>query len=178
MTFNKRTTSLRVLVIGIGNPGRQDDGLGAACVEKISAMGLPGVRCDADNQLNLEDAQACSAHDVVVFADAADALDGPFRLSPISPSPRFTMSSHSLPPEAVLAICETLYGKCPRAYLLAIRGHLWGIGEGLSRKAADDLEAAVDALVGLLESLSGGRNGRKSPERKKVEPCPRKKSSS
>ncbi len=168
----------RILVLGIGNPGRQDDGLGAACAERLSARGLRGVECDANYQLNLEDAQTCSVHDVVVFADAAETLEGPFRLSPIEPSPLFPMSTHSLPPEAVLAVCETLYGKRPQAHLLAIRGHRWDIGEGLSSEASQDLEAAVEALVDFIESFVGRRPPRKRIVRKKVEPCRKKKSSS
>ena len=46
----------RVLVIGYGNPGRQDDGLGAAVIERLEALGLEGVTVDADYQLNIEDA--------------------------------------------------------------------------------------------------------------------------
>jgi hydrogenase maturation protease len=164
--------------LGIGNPGRRDDGLGPAFVERIEALRLPGVDCKANYQLNLEDAQACSVHDVVVFADAAETLDGPFALTPLEPSPRFTMSTHSLPPEGVLAVCEAVYGIRPRACLLAIQGHRWEIGEGLSPKARINLGAAVEALLDFIQGFREGESPGKGPARTKEKPCRKKKSSS
>jgi hypothetical protein len=83
------------------------------------------------------------------------------------------MSTHSLPPEGVLAVCEAVYGKKPRAYLLAIRGHRWELGEGLSPKGRENLAAAVDALADFIGDLC-----ERSPLRKKEKPCRKKKSSS
>jgi hydrogenase maturation protease len=60
-----------VLLLGYGNPGRLDDGLGSELAARVQALGLPGVTVDSDYQLCLEDAEAVSRHDVVVFADAA-----------------------------------------------------------------------------------------------------------
>ena len=48
-------------------PGRQDDGLGPALVELLEAAALEGVALDANYQLNVEDALACSQHDSVIF---------------------------------------------------------------------------------------------------------------
>jgi DNA-binding response OmpR family regulator len=45
----------RVLVIGYGNPGRLDDGLGPALAETLQRLDLPGVTVDADYQLTAED---------------------------------------------------------------------------------------------------------------------------
>jgi len=68
-----------VLVIGYGNPGRRDDGLGPALAERLQELRLPGVDVDADYQLTVEDAAAAAEHDVVVFADAAQAGPEPDR---------------------------------------------------------------------------------------------------
>ncbi|MCK4515905.1 MAG: hypothetical protein KAU31_11640, partial [Spirochaetaceae bacterium] len=71
---------LKILIYGIGNPGRQDDGLGALLVEEIQRAAIPGASIpgtdhelsfDANYQLNIEDAEAISRHDIVVFADAS-----------------------------------------------------------------------------------------------------------
>ena len=144
----------------------------------IETLRLPGVDCDANYQLNLEDAQACSIHDVIVFADAADTPGTPFSFTSLEPSPRFTMSTHSLPPEGVLAVCEAVYGKRPRAYLLAIRGYRWEIGEGLSPRARKNLAAAVEALSDFIGSLAARNVSGANPVRKKEKPCRKKKSSS
>ncbi|MEE8441655.1 MAG: hypothetical protein V3S41_08045 [Spirochaetia bacterium] len=70
---------MKILIYGIGNPGRQDDGLGALLVEEIQrAVGSTTptgadheFSFDANYQLNIEDAEAISRHDIVVFADAS-----------------------------------------------------------------------------------------------------------
>ena len=72
---------MKVLVFGIGNPGRQDDGLGPALVEQAEKL-LPGqlssasnlqIDYDANYQLNVEDAETISAYDLVYFVDASKA---------------------------------------------------------------------------------------------------------
>jgi len=140
----------RVLVLGIGNPGREDDGLGPALAARIEALGLAGVDADANYQLNIEDAELCSRYAAVVFADAARRLRTPFRLTKLKPDAAAPMTSHALDPGMVLALCEKLYGRRPDTRLLALRGHRWGLKEGLSPAAASDLDAALAFLADFL----------------------------
>ena len=44
----------RLLVLGWGNPGRRDDGLGPAIVEELDGMGIAGVTAESDYQLSIE----------------------------------------------------------------------------------------------------------------------------
>jgi hydrogenase maturation protease len=140
-------------VIGFGNPGRRDDGLGPAAAERLQARGLSGVSCDADYQLNIEDALAVSRHDVVIFVDAARNLRGPYAFTPVRPAPALPAMSHALGPTAVLALAAELYGKSPEAWILAIRGHRWTIGEGLSAKAEKNLDLALEFLENRLKGV-------------------------
>ncbi len=133
----------RILVLGIGNPGRRDDGLGPRAVELVEALRLPGVTCDANYQLNVEDALSCAKHDVVIFVDAARGLGAPFIWTEVQAEAASPAMTHTLGPGAVLAICDALYGRRPEAYLLGIRGHRWVIGEGLSARAEKNLREAV-----------------------------------
>ena len=151
----------RVLVVGIGNPGRGDDGLGPAAAERLEALRLPGLTCDANYQLNVEDALACSRHDLVVFVDAARRLRTPFAWTEARPDGAFPPMTHALGPGAVLAVCAALYGRMPEAHLLAVRGHRWGVGEGLSAKARANLAKAVSFLEGFLRKAAAQR--RRSP---------------
>ena len=139
-----QTSPPRVLVLGFGNPGRQDDGLGAAAAQQVEALKLPGVACDANYQLNIEDALACARHDIVIFVDAAETVRRPFTLMRIKPEASYPPMSHSLAPAAVLSLCFSLYGRTPEAHLLAIRGYSWDIGEGLSPRAKANLGQAVE----------------------------------
>ena len=39
---------MKILIVGYGNPGRQDDGLGAGFVEAVEQKHLEGVTVDSD----------------------------------------------------------------------------------------------------------------------------------
>jgi len=142
-------------VIGFGNPGRRDDGLGPAAAERLSARSIPGVVCDSDYQLGIEDALACARHDVVVFIDAArGGLRKPFTFTKVGAAGAMPPMSHALRPEAVLAIAAELYGRRPDARLLAIRGYVWAIGEGLTEKAEKNLALALEFLERFLKETA------------------------
>ncbi|POF28345.1 hydrogenase maturation protease [Roseibium marinum] len=140
-----------MLLIGYGNPGRGDDGLGPAFSEAMAARGLPGLDVDTDYQLVAEHALAVSGHDLVVFADAEIGGEKAFSFREVSPGAPEVLGSHSLVPETVIALCETLYGTLPRAYVLGISGYDYGeVKEGLSEKAAMNLADAETFFLGWL----------------------------
>lgn len=150
----------RILVLGIGNPGRADDGLGAVAAERLESLGLRGVTCDANYQLNIEDALACSRHDVVIFVDAARDLRVPFIWTDVRAEAAVPAMTHTMGPGAVLAVCAELYGRKPEAHILAIRGYRWDIGEGLSPRAERNLREAVRFLEGFVKQTSAKKGCR------------------
>lgn len=139
-----------VLVIGFGNPGRLDDGLGPALAAALERRDLPGVTVDADYQLTVEDAAAVAESEVVVFADAA--VDGPpvsFRR--LEPKPALSFSSHSVEPAALIALARDLFGWQGRAYMLGIRGYAFNaFEERLSVRARENLAEAVRFATRVL----------------------------
>jgi hydrogenase maturation protease len=145
-------TGCKVLLIGYGNPGRLDDGLGPALAERFERKGLTGVTVDADYQLLVEDAALVAEHDIVIFADAA--VDGrePFSFRRIEAADGGVgFSSHSLQPPAVVALARTVFGASPRAYALGIRGYAFNeFGERLSERARANLDAAETFLDGVI----------------------------
>ena len=56
-----------MLLIGYGNPGRGDDGLGPALSEAVAARSLPGLEVDTDYQLVAEHALVTDAESEQVF---------------------------------------------------------------------------------------------------------------
>ena len=141
----------RVLLIGYGNPGRGDDGLGPALAAAIETLGLPGVTVDIDYQLTVDHAALIAAHDVVVFADAMIGLALPFRFDAIASGQPQTLGSHQVSPEAALALAGLLFGHAPPGWMLAIGGTEFGeVKEGLSAEARANLAAAIDFLRGWL----------------------------
>lgn len=139
------------LVIGYGNPGRGDDGLGPALAERLAAMSLPGVAVLVDFQLKPEHALRLAECRRVVFADAAMALHAPFRLSPLAPAETGDVTSHAMAPGVLLALARDLLGATPEAHVLALGGAEFGqMQDGLSEQAARNLEAALAHLAGWL----------------------------
>jgi hydrogenase maturation protease len=141
----------RILLIGYGNPGRCDDGLGPAVAEAVASMAIPGVTVDADYQLQVEDAALLAEHDVVIFADASVSAPDPFEFHPLEPSDEVSFTSHSISPQALLAMAQEYFGATARGYALAIRGHEFdAFGEQLSPKARQNLEVAVAFIQAAL----------------------------
>lgn len=137
------------LVIGCGNPGRGDDGIGPRLVELLEERAWQGsatVDLVAAFQLAPEHAADVAAHAWVVFADAAADGPGPFGVRPVVPSATAAFTTHIVEPAAVLALAEAGFGSRAAAWLLSVRGLRFGAGEGLSRRAAENLEAAVEWL--------------------------------
>ena len=144
-----------VLVIGYGNPGRLDDGLGPALVEALEKLAIAGVDLDADYQLIVEDAAAVAAHKVVIFADAAETGPEPFYLRPVEPKGELGFSSHGCQPGQVMALAQELFRAETKGYILGIRGYEFNeFREALSEKAKANLAAATEFLVKVLR----GRN--------------------
>lgn len=161
----------RVLVLGIGNPGRRDDGLGPRFVERIAALRLPGVVADANYQLQVEDALSVARFDRVVFVDAARRGATAVRMTAIKPCAEFSFTTHALSPRAVLALARALYDRTPATRLLAIRGYDFGMGDGLSVRAGKNLEAALRRLHAHIikekaKSAAPPRRGRRASRRK------------
>ena len=136
---------MKLLVLGYGNPGRLDDGLGPAFAEAVRALEWPGVAVESNYQLNIEDAELVARFDVVVFADASVNAAEPFAFGPLEPHPPMVgFSSHSITAPSLLGLAAELFGAHPRAYAMAIRGYLFDdFGEGLSPGAADNLAYAI-----------------------------------
>lgn len=138
------------LVCGFGNPGRRDDGLGPALVARLESdpalKERTDIRTEARLQLNIEDALTVSAVEEVIFADASTRAKPPFEFKRIRPRVKLAFSTHALAPAAVLALCRELYGRTPKAFLLGIRGYAWELEEGLTARAARNLDRALAFL--------------------------------
>jgi hydrogenase maturation protease len=143
------------LLIGIGNSGRQDDGLGWALLDQAAAF-FPGD-CQYRFQLQLEDAELLSRFDRVLFVDAFKGpLKSGFSWSRVHPQAGTGFSTHLLLPAATLYLCEHLYGRAPRTWLLAIQGYEWDLKEELSPRARENLDQAL----GWLQTWCGSARQR------------------
>lgn len=148
------TTTPRILIIGYGNPGRRDDGLGWLAADQIERAGLPSVRVCTDYQLNIEHAADVAESNVAIFIDAAvQADDRPFFFRRLLPRHTGAFSTHVMRPEAVLALAQQTMQWRGCAYLLGIRGYDFdAFEETLSPGARSNLCAATEFLIHALQS--------------------------
>jgi hydrogenase maturation protease len=142
----------RVLVLGYGNPGREDDGLGPAAAAEIERMGWPNVTVCNNYQLVIEDVLDIAAADIVWFIDASRNGAEPYTTQKLSPAMDVTFTSHIVSPEALLAMAEQYYGKSPRAYLMGVRGYDFKFIERLSDRAQSNLKQSVTLLLSLIKN--------------------------
>ena len=146
-----KTERPRVLVIGHGNPGRQDDGLGPALAVALEAKSLPHVTVEATYLLEPEDAELVSRHDVAVFVDAAVTGPEPFSVQAVRPAETLTFSSHGLGPAEIMGLAQHVFGSAARGYVLGVRGYEFDdFGEALSERARENLEQATRHLEELI----------------------------
>lgn len=141
------------LILGWGNPGRLDDGLGPAFADAIREMDLPGVQVETDYQLQVEDAAEVARHRRVVFVDADRSGAEPFRFERLWPSrSALSFSTHSVAPDAILGLTQSLFEAEPEAWLLGIRGYEFDdFGETLSDRARRNLLDAVHFVRQAVE---------------------------
>lgn len=142
-----------VLIIGYGNPGRQDDGLGPACASKIKTLELAFTNVDISYQLVVEHAYDMSSAEVVVFVDATRSGESPFSFGELKDVDKTTgFGSHTLTPSALKKLTNTVYGSSPKCYVLGIRGYQFDqFEETLSAEAESNLSLAVNFMVDWID---------------------------
>ena len=141
---NRHGREPETLLVGIGNSGRSDDGLGWAFLDRIQQEAVFGGRVEYRYQLQVEDAALISDVEHVIFIDSYHGeLPNGFQLTRCEPSREFAFTTHVLPPGAVLSLCQDLYGRVPRADALMIQGTSWDLRIGMSPEAERRLENAL-----------------------------------
>jgi len=159
------------LLIPYGNPSRCDDGVAFHIVRRLlDRLGLDagdmeevttydvadGLTVMGLHQLSPELAQDLAGADVVVFIDAHVLGAGweDVHWEEIRGELRPSMVTHQLKPQSVLALCQALYGKAPRTYVLSVLGTNFDFGGELSDQAQALVEPAVDRLMALIDAAT------------------------
>ncbi len=134
----------KTLIIGIGNNTRQDDGLGWCFLDNLEKEGFNSDNLLYKYQLMVEDAELIGEYETVIFVDACKTeLKEGFKLEQLFSAKQVSFSTHAVPPNQILNLCETIYNKKPKAYIIKIQGFNWDIEIGLSEKASLNLNKAL-----------------------------------
>ncbi len=153
-----------LLVIGIGNPLREDDRVGLYLLERLKAhfgAQFPGMIV-YEPDIGLAEAIASCATLVVVDALATET-ETPFRLLPLPAAatifPAGGCSSHVFDWGMILAMARDLFGHAPEAFVCGVRARSFGISEDLSPQCRADAEEAFVMLCEFTAERSGMEKG-------------------
>lgn len=140
------------MVIGFGNPLRQDDGIGWRAAELIEArLNSEDTEVSACHQLTPELAAKIAGAPLVVFLDA-DVEQAPGQVSQreVAPEGQY-VSSHHLTPGQLLSLVESVYGHAPPSVLISGGVLETDLSESMTATgelcAARMAEAAIDLLA-------------------------------
>lgn len=151
----------KLLLIGYGNPDREDDGVAWHILRAITMkVGLPAPESYEDEfpesalvdfaiylQLTPEMAEDISAYEYVCFVDAhTGSIPEPVRLIDVKSEFQHSPFTHHLTPQSLLSMCETIYKKKPDAALLSVLGHGFLFSRELSQQTADLVPQAVELI--------------------------------
>ena len=138
----------KVLLIGIGNSGRGDDGLGWKFTDMLKRYKFDFLDYEYRYQLQVEDTLLISRYNTIIFADASHTLlENGFEVKSCTPANHYFFSSHIQSPETILYLANDLYNKKPAAYAVVITGHHWELKTSLSRNAKKNLQSALAFFV-------------------------------
>jgi len=130
------------IIFGIGNNGRQDDGLGWSFLDFLDGQ-QANIDLEYRYQLQIEDAELISSYQTVFFVDATkECTKNGFFLAPCHPSEEYSFSTHALKPETILYLSNKLYGHNPQASIFGIQGYDWELKIGLSERGIGNLNKA------------------------------------
>jgi hydrogenase maturation protease len=147
----------RVLIIGIGNPLRSDDGIGWHAIQALSDhLADRNIKTLTLHQLTPEIAEAASRVEQIIFIDAARiGTPGAVTCKQIRPNGSSTASSHHISPTGVLKLAEDLYGRCPIAHIVTIAGESFQFGGSISPLVRSALPALVTEIRHLIGRYQG-----------------------
>lgn len=159
---DSKTDSTKILIIGIGNSGRGDDGLGWKFAGLVESTGYHFINCEYRYQLQIEDAALIGPYDLVFFVDASHTmLKNGFEVLPCTATSHYYFSSHVQSPETILYLASDLYNKIPKAYTIAIAGYHWDLKTSMSREADNNLQSAFTFFMNeLLPTINCDRDNK------------------
>jgi len=143
----------RVLVIGIGNPLRSDDGLGWRVADECSQD--PNLQVLKVHQLTPEIADSLGQVDLAIFVDAAAQGESRvLRCEKVSSLGAELRHSHHVTPATLIEMSGALYGAKPVAYSVSLAGKSFEHGDSLSPEIAEAIPGVVARIRELITAKS------------------------
>ncbi len=153
------------IILAWGNDFRRDDGAGRVAARMLRDIELPGVEVVDFNQLCPEHAELLLGRDCVIFLDAFPAEPGQdVLLLPLDHPEAIKLPrscfGHAVQPVEIMTLSRAVYGCETEAWLAAIPGFDFELGEDLSPATARGVHRVIAAVKALLKrDIEAGRNG-------------------
>jgi hydrogenase maturation protease len=159
---------LTTLILGFGNPDRQDDGVAWHVLsELMTHYGLPKPESlDIDDfdpekqvhflfqlQLLPELADEINQYERAVFIDAhTGAVPLDVNIADVTPEFQKSPLTHHLTTSSLLAIARKIHNSYPQSILVSIRGYKFGFSQKLSPQTKILVGKAVNAIQNWIEN--------------------------
>ena len=153
MSFpRKRESNLhKILVVGIGNTLRCDDGVGPYVADCIKAQAIKGVKVSVTQQLHVEDIEGMLAFDRVILIDASTA-GPPVDFRQVEGGKEQALSSsHHLSAETFVNLAASLYHKNLSVQLCSIKGHNFKVGDTITPAVQACAKQAVELICSSIK---------------------------
>ena len=140
----------KVLIVGLGNSTRNDDGAAWEVVCLLELMRFPGLETRVTQQLGLELMEEWRGYDQVLLVDAA-MDDETVRIERVEEAQASsTSSTHHLKPEVLLQLSRWLYGGTPDLFLCRIPAENFEFGESFSDNTRKFIPEALRQIKAWL----------------------------
>ena len=156
----------RTLLIGYGNPDRQDDGVAWHILHALAfQLHLPAPDSYEDEfpsnnrldfvftlQLTPEMAEQIAPYERVCFVDAhTGSIAAEVQLVAVEAQFQQSPFTHHLTAQSLLSMCQMLYGKTPQAALVSVLGYQFEFERQLSAETAALVPEAVAKILSWIE---------------------------
>lgn len=140
-----------ILIIGIGNSLRGDDGIAETIVSSLMSAS-PDADFLVTTQLNYEHAQQMAAYRAIVFIDATVQLEpGKWSMTRLIASRELHSGlTHHVTPGDLLTVCKTLYDASPSCFLLSVGANCFDQPDDLTERVKAVVSNIVQYLIEML----------------------------
>lgn len=152
----------RILVIGYGNPYRQDDRVGHDAANEIQRWAeensFASIHVITAYQLDLDMVEDAIQAAVVIFVDAhTPDFSENISFEPIDAGISAGFTTHAFTAGDIIALCNSLYAKAPEAFMLSIPGYAFDMEDTLSPRTEELLPQAIELLKSKIKELLTNR---------------------
>lgn len=151
-----------VLIIGVGNEFRGDDGAGLVVSRRLKALDLKGVRFVEIEGDGTAVMAAWKGADAVILVDAVYSGAGPGTVHRLEaharpvPGTFFHRSTHAINLADAVELARSLGELPPHLVVYGIEGRSFEAGAGLSPEVERAVQEVVGAVVGEVGAMGMG----------------------